>query len=59
MIRQSSKLKSHSHTWLIIIGLLVLLMWVISCKTIQNVKEYKDYPRNTSWKTTVNYVGRR
>lgn len=48
-IKRPNKLESHSHSWIIIVGLLVLLMWIISCKTIQSVDGFKDYPKNTLW----------
>ena len=49
MIRKSHKQISHSSTYLIILGLLMLLVWVVSCKTLQQNKGYEHYPKNESW----------
>ena len=50
MIRRSHKAKSHSPLYLIIIGMLVLMMWMMSCKTLQNTPGYGSYDKNTDWK---------
>lgn len=61
MINRSHKIKSHSSSYLIILGLIVLLMWIISCKTLQTVESYENYTKNTDWKTAIkinNHVAR-
>ena len=43
-------MKKQSPIPIIFIGLLILSMVFISCSMLQNTPEYRNYPKNTSWK---------